>query len=281
MRDQDVNLYGFQRLRAEFGAFVDETDSVPSHTQRDLLGERYRRMLGELTRIVNYQWRRGLSQSALKGFLLHGGVGLGKTSMAKRLTYELCRVFGDAGPDSGRSDEVVLVLVDGADVARSKYGESEEHLRDIFAYARSGETHGYFSGAQRTPTRYCVLLFDDAESLLLSRSASGAKEWHFAQNSVFFHNVDELDTSRTIMVLTTNRLDLVDAAIVDRFQAYEFTDPPTDVLEQIACARARLQGLAGSDLDAVIDEICTSGRVKSVRDVERLVMRRYIAAALA
>src|SRR5712691_4335176 len=156
MRDQDVNLYGYQRLRAEFGAFVDETEGMPVRTERDLLGESYTGMLSELARIVSYQWQQAMSHSALKGFLFHGGVGLGKTSMAKRLTYELCRVFGDTGSESDRASEVVLILVDAADIARSKYGESEEHLRDIFAYAREGESHGYdrhqhhhHSGAQR------------------------------------------------------------------------------------------------------------------------------------
>jgi AAA+ superfamily predicted ATPase len=283
MRDQDVNLYGYQRLRAEFGAFVDEAEGTPSRTERDLLGESYRGLLGELARIVSYQWQHGVAHSALKGFLFHGGVGLGKTSMAKRLTYELCRVFGDTGLDNDRASEVVLILVDGADIARSKYGESEEHLRDIFAYARAGESHGYDRHQHHPhggPQRRSVLLFDDAESLLLSRSSSGAKEWHFGQNSVFFHNVDELDTSSTVVVLTTNRLDLVDAAIVDRFVPYEFVDPPLEVLEQVARDKARLQGLQGEDLKPLLEQLVGPGRVRSLREVERLVMRAYVARAL-
>ena len=45
----------------------------------------------------------------LKGFLFHGVVGVGKTAMAKRLTYELCRSFGDNGANDRRADEVVMV----------------------------------------------------------------------------------------------------------------------------------------------------------------------------
>ena len=64
---------------------------------RELIGSRYREILRELTAIVSYQWKEHMERSALKGFLFHGGVGVGKTAMAKRLTYELCRGFGDNG----------------------------------------------------------------------------------------------------------------------------------------------------------------------------------------
>src|SRR5207237_10369989 len=79
-----------------------------------------------------------MERSALKGFLFHGGVGVGKTAMAKRLTYELCRRFGDNGAAGRKSDEVVMILVDGDDVARGRYGDSEEQLQGIFNYAYDG-----------------------------------------------------------------------------------------------------------------------------------------------
>ena len=98
MRDSDVDLYTFERLRDEFGPFAAaETGDELGRSQRELIGSRYREILRELTAIVSYQWKEHLERSALKGFLFHGGVGVGKTAMAKRLTYELCRRFGDNG----------------------------------------------------------------------------------------------------------------------------------------------------------------------------------------
>ena len=94
------------------------TATVLGRAERELLGPRYREILRELTAIVSYQWKEHLERSALKGFLFHGGVGVGKTAMAKRLAYELCRRFGDNGVAGRSSDEVVMILVDGADVAR-------------------------------------------------------------------------------------------------------------------------------------------------------------------
>src|SRR4029077_17984999 len=63
-------------------------------TTQDIVGEMYRRVLAEATAIVPQQWRNEIAHSALKGFLFYGGVGMGKTTMGRRLAYELSRIFG-------------------------------------------------------------------------------------------------------------------------------------------------------------------------------------------
>jgi hypothetical protein len=99
VRDSDVNLYRYPRLVAEFGAF--KGGPGPDGTaiaESDIVGASYRRVLAETTAIVAHQWRNDISRSALKGFLFYGGVGIGKTTMGRRLAYELTRIFG--GPPS-------------------------------------------------------------------------------------------------------------------------------------------------------------------------------------
>ncbi len=316
MRDSDVNLYRPGRLYQEFGPFIGGPGvDGTAIAANDIVGAPYRRVLAETTAIVGHQWRNEISRSALKGFFFHGGVGIGKTTMGRRLAYELSRLFGgdlaaadiaqamDAGHDHGdglrhdhghgfehtndhpsggtgsRGDDVVLVIIDGADIARGRYGDSEEQLRKLFQFAREGEYHGHTHDDE--PIRRTVLLFDDVESLFLARSSGGAKEWHFSQNSVFFHAIDELDTSRIVVVLTTNRIDLVDEAIVDRFLSYEFGVSPKDVLVQVARRRAELQKLDGQRLAPVLSAIEGPGdHVKSIRDVERMVTRAYIAGII-
>ncbi|HYY89618.1 MAG TPA: ATP-binding protein [Chloroflexota bacterium] len=276
MRDSDVNLYDFERLRREFGPVVETPASGgPARVERELIGDSYRRILRETTKIVAYQWREHLDRSALKGFLFHGGVGIGKTSMAKRVAYELGRLL--SGPDN----EVVLVAVDGADIARGRYGETEERLRELFEYARTGEVGYHGHRHEDEPLRHTVLLFDDVESLFLTRNSEGAKEWHFSQNSVFFHSIDELDTAHTVVLLTTNRFDLLDEAIVDRFLAYEFGTPSVEVLEEVAREKARLQHLTETDLGPVLHLIRQDGHVTSIREVERLVTRAFVDKVLA
>ena len=313
MRDSDVNLYRAARLLEEFGPVVAEPGpDGTATTAYDIIGDTYRQVLAETTAIVGHQWRNEISHSALKGFLFHGGVGIGKTTMARRLAYELCRIFGAAsiaehahhaapspstlggeGRGEGRThdghthapthddhpsvgDDVVLVIIDGADIARGRYGDSEEQLRKLFQFAREGEFHGHRH--EDDPIRRTVLLFDDVESLFLERGSGGAKEWHFSQNSVFFHAIDELDTARTAVVLTTNRMDLVDTAIIDRFLPYEFGTPPADVLVQVARHRAGLQKLGEHHLGPVLAAIAEGDGVRSIRDVERMVTRAYVAS---
>ena len=279
MRDSDVDLYTFERLRDQFGSFTAHDSEDLGRTERDLVGSRYREILRELTAIISYQWKEHLEQSALKGFLFHGGVGVGKTAMAKRLTYELCRRFGDNGAARRRSDEVVMILVDGADIARGRYGDTEEQIRDIFNYARDGQSGGHHRHDD-DPKRRTILLFDDVESLFLTRNSAGAKEWHFSQNSIFFHSIDDLDTAHTAVILTTNRLDLVDEAIVDRFLSYEFVPPPVSVLEEVTHEKAKWQRLTEEDLQPVLNAIRAPQAVKSIREIERMVMRAYVAKLL-
>ncbi len=277
MRDSEVDLYTFERLREEFGPFAGSKadDDGLGCAERELVGSRYREILRELTAIVSYQWKEHLERSVLKGFLFHGGVGVGKTAMAKRLTYELCRNFGDNGAGERGADEVVMVLVDGGDVARGRYGDTEEQIKEIFKYARDGQSGGHHHHDDE-PKRRTMILFDDVESLFLTRNSAGAKEWHFSQNSIFFHSIDDLDTAHTAVILTTNRIDLVDEAIVDRFLSYEFATPPASVLEQIVRDKGALQRLDKSELQPILNVIQTAGAVKSIREVERMVMRAYV-----
>jgi AAA+ superfamily predicted ATPase len=281
VRDVDVDLYDWARLARQFGAFIDEPGPGGNgRVAREMVGAPYARILRETTRLIAHQWRRHIQDSAIKGFLFHGAVGVGKTTMAKRMTYELGRLFGTDGADA--ENEVVLVLVDGSDIARGRYGDSEERLAELFEYARDGEalSHRFGSGAGHTHAgdamRRTVLLFDDVESLLLARSATTAREWHFSQNSVFFHSIDALDTSHIAVVLTTNRLDLVDEAIVDRLMPYDFAAPPIETLLEVARAFAAAQHLGADDVASILAQIRSDPSLTSIRQIERLVTRIYV-----
>ena len=261
------------QLQDRFGTVVSREGAI-AVTEKDLVGPVYRSLLSEMTEIVAHQWGSGIRRGAIKGFFLSGPPGIGKTSLALRVAYELSLRFEDPSPDASPDGAVVLALIDGGDIARSRYGESEERLREVFARAQKGFT---------APHQRTIVLFDDVESILMARGSSNAKEWHFSQDSVFFHSVDELDTSRTAVFLTSNRPDLVDDAIRDRFLAYSLGTPDIDLLVEVARRRAAEHQFTDAQLDRLsrrIEAEAEAGGVRSVREAERMVVRQYIEDVL-
>jgi SpoVK/Ycf46/Vps4 family AAA+-type ATPase len=259
------NVISFEKLSLLFGG-TDDTGVVRGS---EMVGDRYQELLQEIAAITEYQWRSGATRGLVKGFMLSGPPGTGKTTLAKRLAFELGRRF-----ESEDEPPIVLAFVDGGEIARSRYGESEERIRDIFLHAKSGFT----AQGQRS-----VLLFDDVESIFMARGSQHAKEWHFSQDSVFFHSIDDIDTSRATIVLTSNRPDLIDDAIRDRFLSYVVDYPDLDTLMRMVEQIPALQELSGAQQSELRKDLLAAvndGNVRSMRDAQRFAMRHFVAKLL-
>jgi SpoVK/Ycf46/Vps4 family AAA+-type ATPase len=259
------NVIPFEKLSLLFGG-TDDTGVVRGS---EMVGDRYQDLLQEIAAITEYQWRSGTTRGLVKGFMLSGPPGTGKTTLAKRLAYELGRRF-----EAEDEPPVALAFIDGGEISRSRYGESEERIRDIFLHARSGFT----AQGQRS-----VLLFDDVESIFMARGSQHAKEWHFSQDSVFFHSIDDLDTSRATIVLTSNRPDLIDEAIRDRFLSYVVDYPDLDTLLQMVQQIPAIEQLSGTQQTTLKNDLIAAvknGTVRSMRDGQRFAMRHFVAKLL-
>ena len=117
-----------------------------------------------------------------KGFVLAGPPGSGKTEAVieagRKLYNELLN----------EKATVRLLHISTADINRGTVGEMERRLRSIFTESKSG------SPSQRT-----ILLFDDIDTLLVSRDDRRSEEWTVSLTGTFFHEVDRLRTTDTII----------------------------------------------------------------------------------
>ncbi len=251
------NIVTFEKLETLFAA------------GKEIVGSGYQELLAELAAITEFQWRSDEPRGMVKGFMLSGPPGTGKTTIAKRLALEMGKRMQAEG-----EPPVVMAFIDGGEISRSRYGESEERIRDIFMHARAGFT----AQGQRS-----VLLFDDVESIFMARGAEHAKEWHFSQDSVFFHAIDEIDSTRSVVVLTTNRPDLVDEAIRDRFLSYTVDYPDVETLAAMVERIAPLQKMSSSQTGQMKDDLVTAvkaGTIRSMRDAQRFAMRHFVTTVL-
>lgn len=215
-----------------------------AHIEEDITkfrGEEFRKIFYKVRQIITHQFNKNV-RKGIKGFLFWGEVGTGKTAMAKALAKDL---------------GYPLVFVDGSDIARWRYGESEQQIVELFG----------------NPTKEKrIVLIDDAESVFPRRDWVKGESWHIAQNNVLFHELDQIDTSATIVILTTNELGLMDKALRDRLFEIVFGDPPKETLLEIA--RDRCDDLM-IPWQPVVERIKADDKVKTMRDVEKAVLEYY------
>jgi SpoVK/Ycf46/Vps4 family AAA+-type ATPase len=191
-----------------------------------------------------------LKNPPFRGFLLEGPPGTGKTEIVKQMARKLDQ----------RLDSVHFCLVDGASIAAPKWGEAERNLRD--AFHRIDELQSEQRNAKM------VVLFDDIESLMISRGANLAKEWHYAINSILFHELDALNPNNLLIYATTNRPDLVDDAI--RTRLYPVVVPPVSldalkpVVEEI---------LDASEIEEAVKDKALSEVMGRLRDMDNPTIR--------
>ncbi|MBU4502266.1 MAG: ATP-binding protein [Nanoarchaeota archaeon] len=219
----------------------------PSENPVDIVqlrGEKFREIYELIRKIVKHQFQKQIS-NGIRGFLLHGEVGTGKTTMVKALARDIS------------SD---LYFVDGADIARGLYGQSEERISDLFNEANKKSKS--------------IILIDDAESVFPTRDWQKGQSWHVAQNNVFFHKLDDVNSAKTIVILTTNRYDLIDKAIKDRLCSLEIPQPDTQTLIDIASSKCFELGMQSDRITKIISQ--NPKDYTSIRAVEKLVMQEYI-----
>jgi transitional endoplasmic reticulum ATPase len=190
----------------------------------------------------------------LKGILLAGPPGCGKTLLAKALASQ-----------SG----VNFISVKGPELLSKYVGESERGLREIFHKAR-----------QAAP---CMIFFDEIDSLAPARGSGGGGDSGVTERvlSQLLTELDGIEELKGVLVLAaTNRLDRLDQALLrpGRFEeiikfpmpneedrkailAVLLQSKPLAVTLSLEELAARTEGLSGAELAS----LCARAALCAVR----------------
>lgn len=138
----------------------------------------------------------------LKGILLYGPPGCGKTLIGKATAYNLTKEYNAR---TGLDLKEYFMLINGPKILNMWLGETERQIREIFATAREKSKSGHL----------VFIFIDEAESILRTRSSGRGLN---IQNTVVPQFAAEMDglvkLENVVVILTSNRPDYIDPAIL-------------------------------------------------------------------
>jgi proteasome-associated ATPase len=138
----------------------------------------------------------------IKGILLYGPPGCGKTLIGKATAYNLTKEYSER---VGREVKEYFMYISGPKILNMWLGETERMVREIFNTAREKAKEG----------RLVFIFMDEAESVLRTRSSG---RWLNISNTVVPQFCAELDglvsLENVVLMLTSNRPDYIDPAVL-------------------------------------------------------------------
>lgn len=138
----------------------------------------------------------------VKGILLYGPPGCGKTLIGKATAYNLAREVSER---TGKEVKECFLNISGPKILNMWLGETERMVREIFQVARTKAKEGHL----------VVIFVDEAESVLRTRSAG---RFLNISNTVVPQFCAEMDgvlgLENVVVILTSNRPDYIDPAVL-------------------------------------------------------------------
>lgn len=143
------------------------------------------------TRLLSNKMIDELNIKHLKGIMLYGPPGCGKTLIAR----ELGKIAGCKDPK----------IVEGPSLLNAYIGKSEENVRDLF------------KDAKENPHELHVIICDECDAIFCARGNGGGAMEDVKNNIVnqFLTMIDGPNSLNNILIIgMTNRLDLIDKALI-------------------------------------------------------------------
>jgi proteasome-associated ATPase len=135
----------------------------------------------------------------VKGVLLYGSPGCGKTMLGKATATALAKIYNGDGSSNG------FLYVKGPEILDRFVGVAEATIRQLFERARKHKAEfGYPA----------VIFIDEADAILGKRGTGISSDIERTIVPMFLTEMDGLEDSGAVVILATNRPDVLDPAVV-------------------------------------------------------------------
>jgi len=142
------------------------------------------------------------NKKPVKGALLFGPPGCGKTLLAMAIVTAIARIYGINAREAMQSG---FIYVKGPELLEMWLGKSEEAIRSLFARAKTHKKKYGFPA---------IIFIDEAEALLRKRGSGISSDIESTTVPTFLAEMGGMEESGALVLLATNRADILDPAVV-------------------------------------------------------------------
>jgi proteasome-associated ATPase len=148
--------------------------------------------------ITHADLHRAYGKQPIKGAVLTGTPGNGKTLLAKAVATEMAALYKTKGA-------LPFISIKGPEIMSKYVSVAEETLRGIFARARR---------YQQENNAPMVIFIDEAETLLPKRGSGISSDARDTIVATFLAEMDGTSSNGAFVLLATNRIDMLDPGVI-------------------------------------------------------------------